>query len=165
MKTHPVRLPNFQFRQPEDDGDKKMIDDIHRHGWNIIAVPKDAQGPSFAFTVGLYLRTLQPEILIMGVDIAPSGRVLNAIGDYLMNGGKIVAEQRYPEFVDDQEVIFRLVHPRHYPDYLGSAMWFYKPHPGGFPCLQCIWPDRRGLFPHEDGFDDQSQSLQIDLSI
>jgi hypothetical protein len=82
----------------------------------------------------------------------------------MMAGGEIVAGQRYPEFVDDREVIFRPVNPRHYRDYLGSAMWFYKPHPGGFPCLQCIWPDKQGRFPHEAGFDERFRSLQIDLS-
>jgi len=164
MKGHQILLPNFQFRQPDDDGDRKLIEDVRTHGWHIVAVPSDSEGPGFAFTVGLYLRTLQPEILIMGVDIAPSGRVLNAIGDYLMAGGKIVPETRYSEFVDNREVIFRSIHTRHYRDYLGSTMWFYKHHADGFPCFQCIWPDQRGFFLHEDGFDDHFRPLQIDLS-
>ncbi len=63
-----------------------MLADIHGHGWHIVAVPTDDHGPGFAFTVGLYLRTLQPEVLIMGVAPAPSGRALNAIGDYVMAG-------------------------------------------------------------------------------
>ena len=161
MTAHPIRLPNFQFRQPDDLGDVKLLDDVHQHGWHVVAVPKDDHGPGFAFTVGLYLRTLQPEILIMGVDIAPSGRVLNAIGLYLMDGGGIVPERRYPEFVDGREVIFCPVHARHYRDYLGSAIWFYR---GGFPTLQCIWPDKSGVFPHETGFDERFRSLQADLS-
>jgi len=163
MKSHPIRLPNFQFRQPDDSGDVKLLEDVQRHGWHIVAVPADPHGPGFAFTVGLYLRTLQPEILIMGVDIAPSGRVLNAIGEYLMAGGEIVPERRYPEFVDGREVIFRLINARYYRDYLGCAIWFYRSHPGGFPALHCLWPDKAGVFPHEAGFDERFRPLQTDL--
>ena len=163
MTSLPVRLPNFQFRQPDDPSDVKLLDDIRRHGWHIVAVPEDRHGPGFAFTVGLYLRTLQPEILIMGIDVAPSGRVLNAVGDYLMAGGKIVPEQRYPAFVDGREVLFRPINSRHYRYYLGSAMWFYRNHPGGFPALHCIWPDKAGVFPHESGFDERFRLLQTDL--
>ena len=58
------------------------------------------RGPGFCFTVGVYLRTLQPEILLMGVPIEPTHRVLNAIAGYLMAGGTITPETRYPDFVD-----------------------------------------------------------------
>ena len=100
----------------------------------------------------------------MGVDIAPSGRVLNAIGDYLIAGGKIIPEQRYPQFVDGREVIFRSINLKHYRDYLGSAIWFYRPHHSSLPALQCIWPDKAGVFPHETGFDQRFRPLQTDLS-
>ena len=63
----------------------------------VIAKPDDDAGPGFAFTVGLYLRTLQPETLIMGVPFEPSGRVLNAIGDYLMAGGEKCQHQALAE--------------------------------------------------------------------
>lgn len=162
--SHPIRLHGFIFREPDDSGDEKLLADVHRHGWHVVAVPSDEEGSGFAFTVGLYLRTLQPEILIMGVDIDPSGRVLNAIGDYLMAGGQIVPEQRYPKFVDGRDVIFRRIHDTHFYDYLGCANWFYRPHPGGYPALQCIWPDLNGVFPHEDGFDKRLKGFQIDLS-
>jgi hypothetical protein len=164
MPLHPIRLQNFQFRKPDDASDVKLLADVERQGWHVVAVPADHHGPGFAFTVGLYLRTLQPEILIIGVDIVPSGRVLNAIGEYLMAGGQLVPEKRYDEFVDDREVIFRPIHSRHYRDYLGSAIWFYRNYSNGFPALQCFWPDKAGIFPHETGFDKNYRLLQLDLS-
>ena len=106
LNSHPISLSDFQFREPDDSSDLKLLEDVQRHGWHVVAIPADHHGPGFAFTVGLYLRTLQPEILIMGVDIAPSGRVLNAIGDYLMAGGELIPEQRYPEFVNGRKLFF-----------------------------------------------------------
>jgi hypothetical protein len=165
VKIHPIRLPDFKFREPDDSGDVKMIADIRGHGWHVVFVPADEHGPGFAFTVGLYLRTLQPEILIMGVDQAPSGRVLNAICDYLMAGGELVPERRYPHFVDGREVIFKRIAASHYRDYLGCANWFYRTWPNGFPALQCVWPDLKGVLPHEPGFEEKFRVHQIDLSV
>ena len=164
LSAHPIRLTNFKFREPEDAGDEKLLADIHGHGWHVVAVPEDSHGPGFAFTVGLYLRTLQPEILIMGVPPSPSGRVLNAIGDYLLGGGELVAEKRYADFVDGREVIFRPIAACHYRDYLGYASWFYRSWPDGFPAWQCIWPDLAGVFPHEPGFEERFRTFQRDLS-
>ncbi|MBK8093809.1 MAG: DUF4262 domain-containing protein [Verrucomicrobiaceae bacterium] len=67
MSSYPTLIPSFSFREPEDDGDAKLLSDVREHGWHVVGVPDDEEGPGFAFTVGVYLRTLQPEILIMGL--------------------------------------------------------------------------------------------------
>jgi hypothetical protein len=158
------RIEGFKYREADEPSDKKLIADVESHGWHVVGVPDDDAGPGFAFTVGLYLHTLQPEILIMGIPIEPSGRVLNAIGDYLMAGGEIELERRYSDFVDGREVIFRRIAARHYRNYLGCAIWFYKPQAPDFPAVQCIWPDLAGRFPNEPHFDQRFASRQIDLS-
>jgi hypothetical protein len=164
MTKHPSRIKGFGYREAEDSSEEKIIADVKRYGWHVVGVSEDDSGPGFAFTVGLYLRTLQPEILIMGVPFEPAGRVLNAIADYLMAGGEIDLERKYSEFVDGREVIFRRIAACHYRDYLGCAIWFYKHHAPDFPAVQCIWPDLDGRFPHEAGFDQRFASMQTDLS-
>jgi hypothetical protein len=164
MTSHPIRLPGFVFREPEDDGDRKLLSDVESHGWHVVAVPSDDQGPGFAFTVGLYLRTLQPEILIMGIPPDPSCRVLNAIGDYAMAGGEIVAGRRYPRLVDRCDVEFRSIAPQHFKEYFGCAIWFYRRWSAGFPTMQCIYPDLEGVFPGEAGHAQRFKELQWNLS-
>jgi len=95
LTKHPSRIKGFQYREADEPSDDKLIADVKTHGWHIVGVPDDSVGPCFAFTVGLYLRTLQPEVLIMGIPFEPSARVLNAIGDHLMAGGEIEPEKRY----------------------------------------------------------------------
>ncbi len=153
MREHPSKLPGFVFRDPDDPGDIKMLADIREHGWHVVGIPDDEVGPGFSFTVGVYLRTLQPEVLMMGVPIEPSHRVLNAIAGYLMKGGTIAPEQKYGGFVDGRQVMFRSIHRSRFREYLGCATWFYRPIAAQFPAYQCLWPDLQGRFPHEVGFE------------
>lgn len=165
MPDHPSKLPGFVFRQPDDQGDVKMLADILDHGWHVIGIPDDEAGPGFVFTVGVYLRTRQPEILMMGVPLEPAHRVLNAIAEHLMAGGTIIPGQRYPDFVDGRDVLFRPIHPSQYREYLGCANWFYRSLSGPYPALQCVWPDLHGHFPHESEFDARFSGRQMDLSL
>lgn len=165
MPEYPSKLLGFTFREPDDAGDEKLLADIHQHGWHVVGVPDDEKGPGFCFTVGIYLRTLQPEILMMGVPIEPTHQVLNTIAEYLMAGGTITPDMRYPDFVDEREVLFRPMHQTQFHEYLGCANWFYRPSGTPFPALQCIWPDLQGRFPHEEGFDSRFVGRQIDLSL
>lgn len=165
MPDYPNKLSDFAFRAPEDSGDEKMLADIHEHGWHVVGIPDDEEGPGFVFTVGLYLRTLQPEILMMGAPLEPSHRVLNAIAEYLMAGGTIIPEQKYPDFVDGREVLFRPIHASHFYEYLGCANWFYKSLGTPFPAYQCVWPDLQGHYPDEADFDSRFVGRQTDLSL
>ena len=67
-----------------------MLADIQEHGWHVVGISDDEVGPGFSFTVGVYLRTLQPEILMMGTPIESSHRVLNAVAEYLMEGARLL---------------------------------------------------------------------------
>ncbi len=164
MPDHPSKLPGFIFRDPDDAFDEKMLADIRKYGWHVVGIPDDSEGPGFSFTVGVYLRTLQPEILMMGIPIEPSHRVLNAIAEYLIEGGTIVPEKRYVGFVDGREVMFRPIHQSQFREHLGCANWFYKSLGAPFPALQCFWPDLQGRFPHEAAFDTRFADRQTDLS-
>ena len=100
----------------------------------------------------------------MGVPPDASTRVLNSIGEYLMEGGDLVPNRRYPKFVDRSDVIFRYVAKGHYREYLGFARWFYGTAHQDFPVMQCIWPDLEGVFPDDAAFTDRFRRLQRDLS-
>ena len=165
MPDHPHKLPGFEFRKPDDSVEVKIVEDIREHGWHVVGIPDDEEGPGFVFTVGVYLRTLQPEILMMGVPIEPAHRVLNSIAEYTMSGGTIAFEQRYPDFVDGREVMFRPIHQTQFHEYLGCANWFYRSLGTPYPACQCIWPDLEGRFPHEAAFDTRFAGMQLDLSL
>lgn len=165
MASYPSLIPAFSFREPEDNGDAKLLSDVHEHGWHVVGVPDDEEGPGFAFTVGVYLRTLQPEILIMGLPMETAHRLLNSIAEHLMNGGRIVAGSRNGKIIEGLDLMFKVIHPTQFYEYLGCANWFYKHLEKPFPAYQCFWPDSQGQLPDESAFEERFKGRQIDLSI
>lgn len=164
MPEQLCKLPGFVLREPEDASDEKLLHDIREHGWHIVGIPDDHEGPGFSFTVGLYMRTLQPEILLMGLPLDTARVLLNSIAEHLMSGGAISPGSRVAGLIASHELLFQPIHPTHYSDFLGYANWFYRNTSAPFPALQGIWPDAQGRFPHEAEFDPQLADRQIDLS-
>lgn len=165
MPSHPTQIPTFSFREPEDRSDAKILSDVQEHGWHVVGVPDDGEGPGFAFTVGVYLRTLQPEILIMGLPMETAHDLLNRIAEHLMNGGHVVEGSRNENIIEGIDLMFKVIHPTQFLDYLGCANWFYKGLEKPFPAYQCFWPDSQGRLPDEDAFEQRFKGRQIDLSI
>lgn len=128
-----------------DTADRKRLHDIVRHGWHVLKVMEDDEGPAFAFTIGLYHSFKHPEVLMAGLDLDFMHSILNNIGDDVKKGMKYEAGKAYPEIVADYNCSFQRIDRRLYKDYLGTAMYFYKPET--FPALQCVYPDKAGRFP------------------
>jgi hypothetical protein len=152
-------LTPFELRRAEDASDAKLLGDIERFGWHVVQISAEPDSPQFAFTVGLYYQFLQPEILIMGIDLAMSAHVLNDIGEAMRSGRKLVPG-RYPDFVKGFEIELAPIDLAHYPEYLGYATWFYRSLPRPYPAMQCIWPDKAGVFPNEPEYDSRFTALQ-----
>ncbi len=153
-------LPGFRWRDPEDDHDRKLLDDVRKYGCHIVGVFPDDHGPGFCFSIGLYLNCLHPEIIVTGLRDHQAAAIINDIAsrarkDHLFRDGDTSLE-----LAVDLPVTFREVDLDFYPDYLGYAMWFYSSLPRPFPCLQLVWPDPQGRFPWEPGFEERFRALQ-----
>jgi hypothetical protein len=46
---------------------------------------------------------------------------------------------------------FIAVDPALYQKYVGYARWLYRG--SDFPLVQCVWPDKQGVFPWQEGYD------------
>ncbi len=145
----------------QDDLETTIRDNIAEFGWHVMLVSGDADGPGFGYSIGLFEAFARPEILIVGLKAELMHAMINAIGEDLKAGAVFEAERRYAGIVDGFDCAMRAVAPAHYPDYLGYARWYY----GGddFPVLHCVWPDKAGCFPWEDGFNPAFRDIQPDL--
>lgn len=152
-------LTPFEIRKAEDNCDAKLLFDVEREGWHVVQIYEEPDCPQFAFTVGLYYQFLQPEILIMGIDLAMSAQILNGIGEAMRSGRKIVPG-RYDDFVAGYPVELAPIDLAFYEEYLGYATWFYRSLPHPYPAMQCIWPDKAGVFPDESGYDTRVFQIQ-----
>jgi hypothetical protein len=147
---------------PESDGDRKMLSDIARVGWAVVGIMEDDEGPGFAFSVGLFHTHGHPEILLIGLPWEVAYRLVNDIGTAIRGGERFEAGRRYDGLAEGYPTAFEPVARDHYREYLGTASWFYQGW--DFPVLQCVWPDKAGVFPWETGYDVRFQRAQPMLS-
>lgn len=137
------------------DGYEDLIfESIEEHGWHVVLVPDDEQGPGFAYSIGQ-----EPEILVFGLEPDVMHALLNACGE----AAEIQPDVPLPGFLPGFPVVFKAVDKSRYPEYLGYAMWY---HDGPeFSALQCIWPDDAGRFPWDAGFQKDLIPLQPLLTV
>jgi hypothetical protein len=74
--------------------------------------------------------------------------MLSHIADRIKSGVRFDHGTDADDILDGYRCLFRSIPPHEIPEYLGFAHWFYKG--AAFPALQCIWPDRAGLYPWDE---------------
>ena len=72
-------IERFQGREL-DDGERKVIDQIELHGWNVTNIREQDGVPGWAFTIGLFENYGHPEVLIFGMAADNRHSILNWIG-------------------------------------------------------------------------------------
>jgi hypothetical protein len=131
--------------KPADAGDEQLHRDVREHGWHVVLIEADAEGPGFAFSVGLYETFGHAEVILFGLNVGVMHRLINAIGEQIRAGERYEHLHEADEVLESHNVCFRTVERRHYREYLGYALWFYQGD--SFPALQCFWPDVESRYP------------------
>lgn len=155
--------PDFQLPEPADAHDEKLLADVAEHGWHVVHIPEDKQGPAYAFTIGLYLKYQHPELLVMGLPQEVAHRLLTMAVAQIAQGRVFQTEQAQPDLAEGLTCRFRPISLKRYREYLGYGIWFYRSLPEPFPALQLVWPDRAGRFPGEAEFDPKFTYAQVML--
>ncbi len=131
--------------EPADEHDRKLLADVERHGWHVLAVEEDDEGPAFAYSVGLFRSFGHPEVIVFGLAVPVLHRIVNAVGEVVRSAKKFEHLDESGDVLDGYNVAFRTVERKRYADFLGYACWFYRNE--DFPALQCVWPDSRHWYP------------------
>jgi hypothetical protein len=141
------RKKNASGRPPEpgDDHDRKLLADVERHGWHVIVVEEDEEGPAFAYSIGLHYTFGHPEVILFGLPVRVMHQIINGVGEQVRASKRLGHLDESGDVLDGFNVCFRTVEQRHYREYLGYAGWFYRGD--DFPALQCVWPDSRHRYP------------------
>src|SRR5688572_28013471 len=121
--------------EPADEHDRKLLADVERHGWHVVGVEEDEEGPSFAYSIGLYYSFKHPELIVFGLPVRVMHQIINAVGEQVRSGERFGHLDESGDVLDGYNVAFRTVERRHYPDHFGYARWFYRGD--RFPVLQC----------------------------
>lgn len=126
--------------------------DIEARGFLVAAVEGGAQACDWAYTVGLHLTTGHPELVLVGLDAAMAGGVLDSVGQRVVDG--LVLGPDVPLRIGPVVLGLREVDPlwRTHGDWfaLGRAVLGRR----GLswpPTLQVVWPDQHGDVPQQPG--------------
>jgi hypothetical protein len=144
---------------------EKIAKAIQSHGWlcqHVTPMPWEKGKLGFSYTIGLFEKFKQPEIMVIGYEQDLSYRFLRSCYELVSKGQNIVPDVRTKEVLaNDYDVVFKNIRKELYPEQLGIAVNYYG-HTD-FPALVIFWPDKNNLFPWEAGYDDISQEQELSL--
>lgn len=135
-----------------------IADDIHTVGWSVSAVLGDEIAPPWAYTVGLWLSYSGPELAMFGLPVEHMTIILNSVGDRIAAGEPTEAGDRL-DGICPCSLTIRPVHP----SWRATSMFAVSDRYYGYvrpPCLQVVWPDRRGRYPGDLGFQARYEGRQ-----
>src|SRR5262249_23241138 len=118
----------------------------------------DREGPGFAYSIGLFRTFGHAEILLMGLPVQTAHQLINDMGEVIRGGGCYEPGKRYEGIAQGFPLVFVKMAGRYYREYLVFARWFDSG--SDFPVLQCLWPDKAGVFPGEPGYDSRFFDFQ-----
>ena len=138
-----------------------VADDIRTVGWSVSAVLGDDIAPPWAYTIGLWLSHQGPELTMFGLPVEHMTIILNTVGDRIANGTLIEAGDQV-DGICPCSLGIRPVHA----SWRTTSLFAVSDRYYGYvrpPCLQVVWPDRRGRFPGDPGFQARYEGRQPTL--
>lgn len=130
-------------------------------GWFVPDISGGETSENFAYTVGLWHSFQHPELIVTGLPAGVGGRVVNACGHIIKEGGpNFRPGERREDVLDGGYPVTAMPVPfEGYQEHALSVEWFYgyklgQPHP--VPMMQLVWSSKTEppLFPWEAGYPD-----------
>jgi hypothetical protein len=137
-------------RDIEDEGDRKVINDVREHGWHVVAIPPEDDTPGWEFSIGMYKTLAHPEIAVFGLKQEVAHSLINEVGQRVKNGATVERDAELSDLLEGVRCTFKTDLPKWYRPFFGTATWYYKGL--NFPVMQCIWPDHDQKYPWDPRF-------------
>ena len=131
--------------------------DIEKYGLSVAVIEATGYLPAFAYSIGLWSKFNQPEIICFGLAAQTLHSLINYVAD-LVKSGQIEANKTYDNILKSNKFEFLKVDSRNINDYFGVAIDFYNSR--DFPALQLVWTDRNNKFPWETDFEENLKYRQ-----
>ncbi len=141
-----------------DQSDRKLLDNVEKFGWHVVGITPSAEGPAYAFSVGLQHTLRHPEVCIFGLPVKVAQALINEVGRLARQGTPVAVGKPIAGLAEGFDLQFLEVSPLYFQAYFGYAAWFY--HSYDFRMLQCVWPDKSGRWPWEPEFTEKFKQVQ-----
>jgi hypothetical protein len=135
-----------------------VAEDIGTVGWSVPAEPGDELAPPWAYTVGLWLSYQGPELIMAGLPVEHMTTILSYVADRIADGAGVDVADEIGGICPCSLTI-RPVHV----SWRRTNMFSISDRYYGYvrpTYLQVVWPDRRGRYPGERGFQAKYEGRQ-----
>ncbi|MDP3928492.1 MAG: DUF4262 domain-containing protein [Bacteroidota bacterium] len=135
----------------------KIVDEnIAKTGYHITAVLEETNFTPFSYSTGVFDNFKIPEIFISGLGPNLSGELIKKyVDNYKLNDVPI--NQTLKDFTDRFPVVFIQVKNEQLSDYVLSSIRHYGKR--NYEYIQLVFPDLKGKFPNENGYDYDQEIL------
>nr|WP_234048430.1 DUF4262 domain-containing protein [Streptomyces liliifuscus] len=120
---------DYGDRDEADRMDLWTVEQVREHGWSVVMVPADEEGPGFAYTIGLWHTHKVPEPAMFGLDIRVMQVLLNTLGRRAAAGAVLESDQEHRDVVEELPVVLKESDLRWYREFFGNAIAFYRRPP------------------------------------
>ena len=138
--------------------ERGVLKNIQKHGWHANGIPGEGSTPAWTYSVGLFAKYGQPELIVFGLEIETMHEMIARYADLLHAGKEYGDGVKIDGIIPGHPCVLREVHVSWREPLLCSASWYY--HYQEYPVLQCFWPDRHGYFPWDDHCNKRSRKVQ-----
>jgi hypothetical protein len=134
---------------------------VEANGWQTVMFPP--KRPIWAFTVGLTQSFNQPEVVVFGLPPEVMHEMVELLAQAAASGETFRHGFRTDAVLETFTCELRTVDPAWHAFLLGPVKHFYADEPPTM--LQCMWPDKQGKLPHEEGYDVAYKQRQAQLEL
>ena len=109
-----------------DEQEQTAINNIEKYGCHVMHIFAEGSLPSFTYSVGIFGKTKQPEIIVMGLKREVAHVIVNDYNDMVKEGKVFKPRRSYSDFLDGFDVQFITVDKEHYKEHFGWDIWYTK---------------------------------------
>ena len=146
------------------DRDLEKIDKIawvvETQGWCAEPVPaiEDPPRPGYTYSIGFEISYGEPEVVIFGLAPVAARGLLGLLADHLEAGGELPAGIFVGLLDNDlRSALLPIEMPDNVDLFPDAAEYLARED---FRIRQFVWPDRGGLLPWDEGYDDRLRLAQ-----
>lgn len=138
---------------------------IEKYGCTVIHVinTENDSEPEFSYSIGLFERFGQPEIIIIGLKQELRHILINNICEDYKEERRLKINQLNDDIIENFGCMVVEVEKHFYKEYLGQALHYYGNNI--FPVLQIVYPTLKGFFPWQKEFPKEIKQPILNTSI
>jgi len=124
--------------------DKQTLDNIEKYGCHVLGILED-DDPAFTYSVGIYEKTQQAEVIVVGLNNSLAHSMVNKYNQRLKDGELFESGKLYSDFLEGFDVCFIKVAEKYYDEYSLACNTHYRE--AKYDLVQMVWPTTDGEWP------------------